>query len=135
SAPIMAMIMLVAMIMPMSVLHRSVMMAFPVATALGFAAGLLPAPSVPAPIASMIVPAAVMPVSVVMGQQWPGLLAGQAGQGWPRVFGRLYRRLGGRDFGRQSWGRGLHLHCRCRAHCREREQAKEHHPGDMEFHE
>jgi hypothetical protein len=45
----------------------------------------------------MIVPTAVTPVSVVMGKQRSGLLAGHTGQGRPRVAGGLDWRLSGDD--------------------------------------
>jgi len=63
------------MVVLVAVMHRPLMMtlpvspAFPVATALGFAAGLFPAPLVAAPVASVIVPTVVVPVAVIMGEQ------------------------------------------------------------------
>jgi hypothetical protein len=61
-----------------------IVVALPIAMALGFPAGLFSAPLIPtplisAPIISTIVPAAITPVSVVMGKQRPWLLTGHTG--------------------------------------------------------
>ena len=67
---------------------------FPFVTALGFTACLFPAPLRPAPffaaaVFAVVVPAAVAPVAVIMGQQWPWLAVGDAGQVWPGVWAGL----------------------------------------------
>lgn len=63
----------------------AVVTAFPLVTTLGLPAGLLAAPLGTAPIVPSVVPAAVSPVAVVVGEHRALLLIGQAGQARPRV--------------------------------------------------
>ena len=100
---------IVAAIVLVAVPHGPILVALPITMAFCFTAGLLSTPVistpvVSTPIVSAIVPTTVMPVSVVMGKQRPLLLVGPAGQGRPRVCGRLDRYLNDRDFSGQNRG-------------------------------
>lgn len=87
------------------VIHRPVMAALPLALALDLAAMLLAAPLFPAPFFPAVIPAVIMAIAVVMGQQRCGVVVGHAGQVRPWCGGSLL--LGrGDDQGR---ARGLHL--------------------------
>ena len=99
---------------------------FPVTPPLPVPPGLLAPPLLTAPVASV-----VMPAIVVVRQQRGRLCIGHAGHPRPGVAGRLQWRLNGRC----RRHRCFHLSCRCRAHRREREQAEQHQPCDMYFHE
>ena len=74
------------------VTHAPVMVALPIASALGFTASLFPTPLIlaplfPAPLVPTIMPMALVPASVVMGKQGRWLLAGDTGQARPRAAG------------------------------------------------
>lgn len=121
------------------VTHAPVMVALPIATALGFSAGLFStplilAPLLPAPLVSAIMPRALVPASIVMGKQGRWLFAGNTGQARPRITGSLDGRLDDCHLRCASVGRCVHLCCRCRTHCRESEQGQEYSSRVMEFH-
>jgi len=122
----------VTVIVIVAVVHGPIMAAlpvaaaFPVSPAFPVTSGLLATPLFAAPVAAV-----VMPAVVIVGQQRGRLCIGHAGHCGPWVAGRLQRCLNGRG---GHHGR-LHLCCRRRAHRREREQAEQHQPCDMYFHE
>lgn len=62
------------------------MTTLPLSTAFSLFAGLFSSPLGSAHILSMGVPSTVVPVTVALGQHWPGCRGFQAGQVRPRVF-------------------------------------------------
>lgn len=114
-------------------LAAMVVMTLPLATTLGFPAGLLATPLGAARFFAARMPATVMAVVVVVGQQWSLRLGAEAGEAWPGVGWCLgWRCVRG---GLRQWlGKGgLHLRCG-RGGCDPPQQGSEQQGAAIEFH-